>query len=152
MNDTDGEHPEAGPDVGAAPPTGLAVAALALAVFTVVAALAAWFAWLTVGFPSSGGWFAYAPVRRSSTFVLVPPSAAMAPWFTLAAAGTWFGTLPTAAVGLVLANAARRRATGPVRPAGVRPAVVVALGALLVAIAGIVALGFGAAHSYWTGG
>lgn len=78
----------------------------------------------------------------------------LGPMAALAAAGTWFAMLPTAGVGLVLADAARRRATSPDQTAGVRLAVVIAVGSLVVAIAGIAAL-FLSTHgvgSYRTGG
>lgn len=154
MSDATGERPESGPHADDAHPSGLTVAALAIAVFTVVGGLAAWLAWLTLGVRSAGGWFAYTPLHQSAPFLPVPSAMGLGPMAALAAAGTWFAMLPTAGVGLVLADAARRRATSPDQTAGVRLAVVIAVGSLVVAIAGIAAL-FLSTHgvgSYRTGG
>lgn len=118
--------------------SGLAIAALAIGVFTLVGAVAAWAVWLIARLSSgtaSFGWFAYAPLAQHADYLSIPSY----PEFFALVGPTWFAVLPVASVGLVFARAVRvreRPAAG--RVPGVRASTITAVAALVLAIVGLV--------------
>ena len=116
--------------------SGLAVAALAIGVFTLVAAVAAWGIVLIAtrrADPGPVGGFAYTPLNQPADFLPLPSY----PDFGALAATAWFAVLPTASVGLVLVRAARHRHGSA---DGLRTGTSSAVVALALAIAGLVLL------------